>query len=98
MSTIDMVGRHLLLAGVDGSDWVSAASAAAAAFGELHLDAFCIGKDPEDPDQRFPQAFGISTAGASLVRPDGFVAWRSPTAVSDPVAALRDALGRSLGF
>ncbi|HKE14333.1 MAG TPA: FAD-dependent monooxygenase, partial [Kofleriaceae bacterium] len=98
VSTMDLVGRHLLLAGVDGADWVSAAGAAAAGFGGLQLDAFCIGKDPDDPDRRFPQAFGISPAGASLVRPDGFVAWRSPTAVSDPEAALRDALGRSLGF
>ncbi len=98
VSTIDMVGRHLVLAGVNGSAWVSAASSASSDLGGLQVDAFCIGKDLEDPDQRFHQAFGISSAGASLVRPDGFVAWRSPTAVSDPVAALRDALRRSLGF
>ena len=42
------------------------------------------------------EAFGISPAGASLVRPDGFVAWRSETDQDDPRAALREALARSL--
>ena len=95
VSTIDLVGRLLLLAGADGADWVSAAPAAS---GALQLDALRIGADLEDPEQRFLEAFGISSAGASLVRPDGFVAWRSSTAVSDPAAALRDALRSSLGY
>jgi 2-polyprenyl-6-methoxyphenol hydroxylase-like FAD-dependent oxidoreductase len=98
VSTIDLVGRHLLLAGAGGADWMSAATEASASVGGLHLDAFRVGEDLQDPDQRFLQAFGISSAGASLVRPDGFVAWRSPAAASDPVAALRDALRSSLGF
>jgi len=32
-----------------------------------------------------------------LVRPDGFIAWRSEHVVRDPTAALRDALRQSLG-
>lgn len=49
--------------------------------------------DPVDPDA-FPKAFGIGPTGASLIRPDGYVAWRSIAFPSDPVRALADALHR----
>jgi hypothetical protein len=61
------------------------------------LDAYCVGRDLEDRDGAFEQAFGITSSGASLVRPDGFVAWRSPAAATDPARTLRSALGASLG-
>jgi len=60
------------------------------------LDAYCIGRDLIDLGHRFQAAYGIPAAGASLVRPDGFVAWRCPEAVSEPKAALRAALNASL--
>jgi putative polyketide hydroxylase len=34
------------------------------------------------------EAHGLDPDGALLVRPDGFVAWRSPAAVADPAAEL----------
>jgi 2-polyprenyl-6-methoxyphenol hydroxylase-like FAD-dependent oxidoreductase len=40
----------------------------------------------------FPAAYGIGSEGASLVRPDGFVAWRSAAASAEPRAALTAAL------
>jgi 2-polyprenyl-6-methoxyphenol hydroxylase-like FAD-dependent oxidoreductase len=46
--------------------------------------------------QRFCERYGLSDTGATLVRPDGFVAWRAERAVADPRAALKEALGRSL--
>jgi putative polyketide hydroxylase len=42
-------------------------------------------------------AFGVSEPGAVLVRPDGFVAWRSPTLPADPAAVL-GAVSASLGL
>jgi hypothetical protein len=45
-----------------------------------------------DPDERFPTAYDVSSAGVSLVRPDGFVAFRSREAVADPAAVLERAL------
>jgi putative polyketide hydroxylase len=97
ISTIDLTGHYLLLAGPEGGAWVDAAQAVAADLGGLTLDAYCVGEDLEDRDGRFPQAYGISGAGASLVRPDGFVAWRSSERAAEPVDALRKALRRSLG-
>jgi 2-polyprenyl-6-methoxyphenol hydroxylase-like FAD-dependent oxidoreductase len=98
ISTIDLTGHFLLLAGPDGAPWMAAARAVSDELGGLRLDAHCVGKDLDDPPGAFPEAYGIERAGASLVRPDGFVAWRSRTAVEDPTSALRDALRRSLGF
>jgi hypothetical protein len=75
---------------------VDAVKEVSRAFGDLPLESYCIGKDLSDPEQRFPQAYGISNSGASLVRPDGYVAWRSAEGVAEPVPALRAALNASL--
>jgi putative polyketide hydroxylase len=97
VSTIDLTGHYVLLAARDGGAWVEAASSVRDAFKGLVMDAYCVGKDLEDSDGRFEQAFGLSSGGASLIRPDGFVAWRSPSAASEPGRVLREALSRSLG-
>ena len=96
LSTIDLAGRYVLLAGAAGSAWVDAAREVVAGFGGLPLEAYCVGRDRADPGDRFPAAFGISSSGASLVRPDGFVAWNCQASVTEPARALRTALGASL--
>jgi len=98
VSTLDLVGNFTLLAGIDGGKWTQAAVQAAASFAGLPIDAYCMGKDVDDTAGRFAASYGISSQGATLVRPDGFVAWRSPGDAVDPVAALRGALARSLGL
>jgi len=60
------------------------------------VDAYRVGADLEDGSDTFFSSYGIDTAGASLVRPDGHVAWRSRTSVEDPRTALRDALALTL--
>jgi len=97
VSTLDLIGNYVLLAGPDGGEWTRATAAVADRFGGLPLDAYCVGRDLGDPDGRFAETYGISSKGASLVRPDGFVAWRSPREAADPASVLREALARSLG-
>ncbi len=97
LSTIDLTGHFVLLAGAQGAEWVRAGERAARAFRNLPLEAHCIGRDLEDPDGRFTSAFGLTERGCSLVRPDGFIAWRSAEAVPDPQRTLEDALARILG-
>ena len=97
LSTIDLTGHYLLLAGAEGGSWVGAARSAAEHFGGLPLEAYCIGQDFDDVEGGFPQAYGISRSGASLVRPDGFVAWRCEQSVRDAGVVLKDALSQSLG-
>jgi len=96
MSTIDLARGYVLLAGAAGGAWVDAAQEVSRGLGHLPLESYCIGKDLSDPEQRFPQAYGISNSGASLVRPDGYVAWKSEEGVAEPVPALRAALNASL--
>ena len=51
--------------------------------------------DPDGFRSDFRLAFGIGAERASLVRPDGYVAWRSTEMPAEPVASLVDALVRA---
>jgi 2-polyprenyl-6-methoxyphenol hydroxylase-like FAD-dependent oxidoreductase len=97
ISTLDLFGNYVLLAGADGEEWVNAARSLTGEFGGLPLDAYRVGGDLGD-EGRFAAAYGISASGASLVRPDGFVAWRSPGNAVDARGTLREALAASLGY
>lgn len=96
-STLDLVKNYTLLTGPHGAAWAQVAAAAASAFGGLPLDSYCIGKDFGDPDGLFAEAYGVNVEGASLVRPDGFIAWRTARAAADCAAELPAALAGSLG-
>jgi len=78
VSTLDLFGlRYVLLAASSGDAWHGAAVGAAAELG-LPLDAYLVGgAELVDPEGGFANAYGISVAGAVLVRPDGIVAWRA---------------------
>ncbi|HUK33870.1 MAG TPA: FAD-dependent monooxygenase, partial [Vicinamibacterales bacterium] len=83
VSTIDLFrGAFVLLAGKDGAPWLDGAWSAASDFGGLQLETHVVGEN-------VTTAYGISASGASLVRPDGFVAWRAPSAAGDPAGELR---------
>ena len=97
LSTIDLTGHYLLFTGADGRPWLDAVRLVSERFRGLPLDAYCIGRDFEDAEGRFLRSYGISNSGVSLVRPDGFIAWRAEHATPDPAAALFDALSQSLG-
>jgi 2-polyprenyl-6-methoxyphenol hydroxylase-like FAD-dependent oxidoreductase len=97
VSTVDLVGRNFLLLCGDTA-WPAAAAAAAARVG-VPLDVVRVAEDGDvtDLDGDFAKAYGIEPSGATLIRPDGIVAWRSVEAGGDPAAALGDALARALG-
>jgi putative polyketide hydroxylase len=79
LSTIDLFERDfVLLTSSEGVDWVKAARTIATEL-NINLVAYRIGADGDllDPDNRWPVVAGIGATGALLVRPDGFVAWRS---------------------
>jgi 2-polyprenyl-6-methoxyphenol hydroxylase-like FAD-dependent oxidoreductase len=99
ISTLDLFGRSfVLLTGPEGECWCEAAQAVASRFKGLELDVYRVGgADLRDPENRFCTAYGLSPAGACLVRPDGFVAWRAKAADPDPPAVLARTL-RTLLF
>ena len=95
ISTLDICGRgrFTVLTGTNGQAWVDAARTVAEELG-IELPALQIG-----PAQDYADTYGdwgrlreIDDDGCLLVRPDNHIAYRSHSAVEDPVAALRDAL------
>ena len=90
----DLFGKSLvLLAGAAGKDWCDAAAAISRS-SSLNVSCLRIGEggDAADVDRQFLDRFGIGEDGTVLVRPDGFVAWRSRSAVTDAEAVLRKVL------
>jgi hypothetical protein len=90
ISTLDLLdGRFVLLTGPDGAAWCEAARVAAAASG-IDLAAYRVGADGDllDLENGWQTKMGVSAEGAVLMRPDGFVAWRSATLVAGPELRL----------
>ncbi|MFG2988378.1 FAD-dependent monooxygenase [Streptomyces sp. NPDC048257] len=100
LSTLDLAAaRWTLLAGPGGGDWCEAAAKQAEEVG-LDLVAHRMGGDGaeiQDPTADWGDVAGTGPAGALLVRPDGFVAWRAQGAVPDPGQTLAAALSMLLG-
>jgi len=98
VSTIDLTGHWLLLAGPQGERWLGAAREAANSHAGLGVECWQVGRDLKDPGGEFTAGVGISADGAILVRPDGFVAWRSEGTQPDPRTAMRAAFTSSLAW
>jgi 2-polyprenyl-6-methoxyphenol hydroxylase-like FAD-dependent oxidoreductase len=106
ISTLDLFGSgFVLLAGPDGSAWVEAARRASEAAG-VPVAAHLVSRGGTlgalvdlhgDFSTPFWTAYGIGASGASLVRPDGYVAWRQAEASSDAAERLTQALAAVLG-
>jgi putative polyketide hydroxylase len=96
MSTLDLFrGAFVLLAASNGRGWVDAARSAGSQVPGLDLEAFQIGVDITDGGG-FADAYGLSPSGATLVRPDGFVAWRAVASSGGPDAELADVMSTIL--
>jgi hypothetical protein len=98
ISTLDLFdGAFTLLAGAGGRDWCDASRTVARSLNApLHAYIVGPGGDLRDPDDRWLDLYGVSRAGAVLVRPDGHVGWRSAGGVPDREAELSTALRRIL--
>jgi hypothetical protein len=84
-STLDLFGRGWVLLSQDGR-WADAAA--------LNFTYVQICPSEVLQPTTFQDAYGISSDGASLVRPDGYIAARWITMPADPSAELADAFSR----
>jgi putative polyketide hydroxylase len=91
-STLDLFGRDWVLLSQD-DNWRNTASLASELLGIgvtfVHIDAARV-LGP----LTFQRSYGITPGGASLVRPDGYIAARWTIAPADPACELTDALRR----
>ncbi len=86
VSTLDLFGRDfVLLVAPGGEAWGSAVAAAAQDVG-VTVDCHVIA------DPQFADAYGITGAGAVLVRPDGVVGWRALDGIGALPATAHDVL------
>ncbi|MET9612035.1 FAD-dependent oxidoreductase [Kitasatospora indigofera] len=103
LSSLDLYEQALvLLTGSQGASWQAAARRAADRLA-VPLDTYRIGTGAEDdlapePGADWAGLHGVGPDGAVLVRPDGFVAWRSASAPADQEAAVAEALRTVLGL
>jgi len=97
LSTLDLCGRGLvLLAAPGGGAWCAAARDSARRFPGLPLEIHHIGAGAlRDPGGAFAAAYGLPPEGATLIRPDGFVAWRGRSAA--PAAEAETILAAAIG-
>jgi 2-polyprenyl-6-methoxyphenol hydroxylase-like FAD-dependent oxidoreductase len=94
ISTLDLLdGRFVLLTGIEGTPWCEAAQKVTASLG-IELAVYRIGPDADllDLEQGWPEKFGVGASGAVLVRPDGFVAWRTRGSTTTPYPSLEQAM------
>jgi 2-polyprenyl-6-methoxyphenol hydroxylase-like FAD-dependent oxidoreductase len=90
LSTLDLFGRNYsLLTAREGKNWAQAAEFAAQHLG-IQLAVHQIG------EPSFSESYGISSTGAVLVRPDGFVAWRTRSDLDSPGVSLVQTLSTVL--
>nr|WP_145164378.1 FAD-dependent monooxygenase [Paenibacillus terrae] len=78
ISTIDLFHKNYVLLADEHSTWAYAAQYVS---GELNLpiDMFTIGQTGslQDPENQWHKTYQVPAGGVVLIRPDGFVAWRS---------------------
>lgn len=97
ISSLDLYERSFVLLSGAGTPWREAAERAVRELPAVRLDAYGIGSGPDadllqEKGADWAEVHGMDPDGAVLVRPDGFVAWRSEGAVADPGAALVEVL------
>jgi putative polyketide hydroxylase len=87
-STLDLFGKGLTLL-TDSDAWLEAIK---------QVETRALIQTQVITNGQFLDAYGLEPGGAVLVRPDGFVAWRTREVLSDPVRALESALQSLLGI
>ncbi len=99
LSTLDLFGKgFVLLTGSEGNEWVKTAGKVAGTL-NLKLDVYQIGegKDLADIAGNWAKVYGVTPAGAVLVRPDGFVGWRISSLAKLSEQELEKAITQLLG-
>lgn len=90
LSTVDLFGHGWVLMTTDAA-WREAATSSRPA-----ITCHVLAQDFTASEELFTDRYGIEPGGATLVRPDGVVAWRTRRGVEDRTSVLSAVLDRVL--
>ncbi|ANC08866.1 TPA: FAD-dependent monooxygenase [Bacillus thuringiensis] len=98
VSILDLFGNHfVLLTGVDNSSWAEAVYDVSSKLG-INIKVYRVGLSGDFIAQEnvFCELYGIENEGVVLIRPDGFIGWRSEKAVVNPDVMLEEVMSNLL--
>ncbi|WP_242268008.1 FAD-dependent monooxygenase [Bacillus cereus group sp. BfR-BA-01352] len=94
VSILDLFGNNfVLLTGVDNSSWAEAVYDVSSNLG-INIKVYRVGLSGDFIAQEnvFCELYGIENEGVVLIRPDGFIGWRSEKAVVNPDVMLEEVM------
>lgn len=94
ISILDLLGRNFVLfTGSEHDFWSKAASTVASHLG-ISIEVYQVSQKGDfiDQDNTFVTLYGIKPEGAVLVRPDGFIGWRTKEATFTSDIVLEEVL------
>ncbi|MFU2028322.1 FAD-binding monooxygenase [Bacillus wiedmannii] len=94
VSVLDLLGNDFaLLTGAENDSWAESAHTVSATLG-VTIKVYRIGLSGDFVAQEdiFRKLYGIENGGAVLIRPDGFIGWRSAKAVVNPDVMLEEVM------
>ena len=96
LSVLDLIGRNFVfLTGPDALDWANSGLELAKRR-RPKLEIYHLGVDVVDVENKWEEKYGVGAQGAVLLRPDGYVAWRSKDSQTSHYTALEKALDQVL--
>ncbi|WP_368896085.1 FAD-dependent monooxygenase, partial [Priestia megaterium] len=98
ISTLDLIGENFVLfTGKDNSPWRTAARNVSSHLG-VPINVYGIGSqgDCVEYEDSWEALYDVTSQGAVLIRPDGFVAWRTKEGASNPHLLLKQVMASIL--
>lgn len=98
VSILDLFGNNfVLLTEVENSSWVEAVFDVSFKLGII-IKMYRVGVSGDFIAQEnvFRELYGIENEGVVLIRPDGFIGWRSAKAVVNPDVMLEEVMSNLL--
>ena len=98
VSILDLFGNDfVLLTGVENASWAEPAHTVSAKLG-VYIKVYRVGLSGDFIAQEdiFSKLYGIENDGVVLIRPDGFIGWRSVKEVVNPDVVLGEVMGNLL--
>ncbi|MGN7195391.1 FAD-dependent oxidoreductase [Bacillus mycoides] len=98
VSILDLFGSNfVLLTGAEPSTWTEAANVVSSGLG-VKIKVYQVGLTGDFIDQGnfFRKLYGIENGGAVVIRPDGFIGWRTENEVLKPNVLLEEVMNNLL--